>query len=74
MTTNKTIDRVRYILNTYRELSPEHTDPVVNLSTVAGDLIAEIQFVMSEVYQYPRGDVESVRIAALNGLRYGGCG
>ena len=66
----KELDRVKYILEIYRTLSPEHADPTVNLSTVAGDLIAEIQYVMSDVYQYPHGDVESVRIVALDALRY----
>lgn len=63
-------NRAKMLLDFYREVSPEHNNPNLNLSTVAGDLIADIQYAMSEVYDYPQGDVESVRIVALEGIRY----
>ena len=53
------------LLSYYREISPEHADVTVNLSTIAGDLIADIQYTMSHVYEYPEMDIESVRLVAL---------
>lgn len=63
-------NRAKMLLDFYRQISPEHNDPNLNFSVVAGDLIADIQYAMSSVYDYPQGDVESVRIAAISGLRH----
>lgn len=62
-------DRGMALLAYYREISLEHADPTTNLGVIAGDMLADIQYTMSSVYDYPAGDVESVRIVALTELQ-----
>ena len=61
--------RAKSLMEFYKNISLEHAEPTLNQSVVAGDLIADIQFAMSYVYEYPIADIESIRIAALNSLK-----
>lgn len=63
-------ERGKWLLECYKMISPEHKDLTLNLSVIAGDMIADIQYAMSSVYDFREADVESVRIAALNSLRH----
>ena len=67
-TQKKAFESANYLISTYRGISPKHAD--ASLVTIAGDMIADIQFAMSHVWEYPAGDVESVRIAALTSLKH----
>lgn len=69
--TQKTaFERGKLLIAEYTKISPEHADLSVNMSTMVGDMIADLQYTMSYVWEYPIGDVESVRIVALDGLKY----
>ena len=65
----QTLHRAKSILNHYKEISPIHAVPGTHEASVAGDMIADIQFAMSYVYDYPVEDIESVRIVALDSLK-----
>lgn len=66
----KSFELAKFILQTYRGCSEDHKDPSLSLAVVAGDLIADIQYTMSSVYDYPKWDVESVRMVALEALEF----
>jgi len=63
-------NRGKWLIETYKMISPEHQDPTINKSVLVGDMIADLQYTMSRCFQYPAGDVESVRIAALSSIEH----
>ena len=66
----KAFERGKHLLTTYKMISPEHADKVVNESVTAGDMIADILYTMTRCFQYPAGDVESVKIVALEAIEF----
>lgn len=66
----QSLERVRLLLDFYQNLSPDFEHKSSRLTT-AGDMIADIQYVMSNVFQYNKDDIESVRIVGLNSLKQG---
>jgi len=63
-------ERGRTLLEYYTEISKEHADPTINKSVIAGDMIADILYTMHHAYEYPEADVESVKIMALESIRF----
>ena len=64
----KAFECARHLIATYKMISPEHQDLALNKSAVVGDMIADLKYAMSRVWDYPLGDVESVATAAFGSL------
>ena len=62
----KAFEMGRLIVNQYANTSADHSG--ANLAVVAGDLIADVIWTMTEVFGYDRKDIESVTAAALGSL------
>jgi hypothetical protein len=58
------------LINHYITISKEHQDPTVNMSTIVGDLVADLKYTMTRCYAYPLGDIEAVEQAATDGLDF----
>jgi hypothetical protein len=67
---SKSFDRGKWLIETYKMISPEHQDPTTNKSVIVGDMIADLYYTMTRCYQYPKGDINSVKIVALNSIEF----
>ena len=63
-------ERGKWLLSTYKTISAEHAGTGVNESVVAGDMIADIMYTMIRCYAYPKGDIESVEMAAFSSVEF----
>jgi hypothetical protein len=61
-------DRGKWLIETYKMISPEHQDPTTNKSVIVGDMIADLLYTMTRCFQYPEGDIESVKMVALQSI------
>lgn len=69
----ESFNRGRWLIETYPMISPDHQDPTIHRSVVVGDMIADLIYTMTRVWDYPKGDIESVVIAALSGITHDHC-
>ena len=58
----------RFLIDSYVAASKDHQEPTINKSVIAGDLIADIMFTMSRVWEYPLDDIKSVITVAFDSL------
>ena len=62
--------RGKWLIETYKMISPEHQDVTTNKSVIVGDMIADLLYTMTRCFQYAEGDIESVKIAGLQGIEF----
>jgi hypothetical protein len=63
----KAIERARWILAEYREISPKHV--TAGQVTTAGDMIADIRYMLEFTFGLDWRDVESVSYVALESMK-----
>ena len=61
------IRRAKTIIDMYKELSPEYATEDKNV--VVGDMLADLQYLLCDRFQYNWKDVESVQIVAYNAIK-----
>ena len=66
----KAFERGKWLIETYKMISPEHQDVKINQSTLVGDMIADLYYTMTRAFSYPAGDIDSVKIVALDSLQF----